>query len=78
VLGAFYESNEGSAIYNPSFRPFTPPVPFLLVRHGVISDWKFFLDNEDWLNLWVRRYGESAVQALAAELRRLPWRATGA
>jgi hypothetical protein len=76
VLGGFYESNEGSAIYNPSFRPFRAPVPFLLVRHAVISDWKFFLDNEDWLNLWARRFGESAVQALAAELRRLPWRAT--
>ena len=75
VLGGFYEGNEGSAIYNPSFRPFTAPVPFLLVRHAVISDWKFFLDNEDWLNLWARRYGESAVQALAEELRRLPWRA---
>jgi hypothetical protein len=54
------------------------PVPFLFVRHGVISDWKFFLDNEDWLNLWARRYGESAVQALAEELRRLPWRANPA
>jgi hypothetical protein len=75
VLGGFYASNEGSAIYNPSFRPFTAPVPFLLMRHAVISDWKFFLDNEDWLNLWARRYGESAVQALAEELRRLPWRA---
>ena len=76
VLGGFYASNEGSAIYNPSLRPFTPPVPFLLVRHTVISDWKFFLDNEDWLTLWARRYGESAVQALAEELRRLPWRTT--
>jgi hypothetical protein len=76
VLGGFYASNEGSAIYNPSFRPFTAPVPFLLVRHAVINDWKFFLDNEDWLNRWARRYGESAVQALAEELRRLPWRAT--
>jgi hypothetical protein len=75
VLGGFYESNEGTAIYNSSFRPFTAPVPFLLMRHAVISDWKFFLDSEDWLNLWARRYGESAVQALAEELRRLPWRA---
>jgi hypothetical protein len=75
VLGGFYKNNDGSAIYNPSFRPFTAPVPFLLVRQAVISDWKFFLDNEDWLNLWARRYGESAVQALAEELRRLPWRA---
>jgi len=76
VLGGVYASNEGSAIYNPSLRPFTPPVPFLLVRQAVISDWKFFVDNEDWLTLWARRSGESAVQALAEELRRLPWRTT--
>jgi hypothetical protein len=75
VFGPFYEGHEGTAIYNSSFRPFRSPVPFLFVRHGVTSDWKFFLDNEDWLNLWARRFGESAVHALAEELRRLPWRA---
>jgi hypothetical protein len=74
VFGAFHEGHEGTAIYNSSFRPFRSPVPFLFVRHGVISDWKFFLDNEDWLSLWARRYGESAVHTLAEELRRLPWR----
>jgi hypothetical protein len=74
VFGPFYEGHEGTAIYNSSFRPFRSPVPFLFVRHGVISDWKFFLDNEDWLDLWARRFGESAVHALAEELRRLPWR----
>ncbi|WP_367186046.1 DUF6875 domain-containing protein, partial [Mesorhizobium escarrei] len=74
VLGGFYETNEGFALYNPSFRPFTAPVPFLLIRPAVISDWKFFLDNEDRLNLWARRYRESAAPALAKELRRLPWR----
>ena len=77
VMGGFYESNEATAIYNRSFRPFTPPVPFLLMRHAVISDWKFFLDNDDWLNRWAHRYGESGVRALAEELRRLPWRAGG-
>jgi hypothetical protein len=46
------------------------------MRHAVISDWKFFLDNDEWLDRWARRYRESAVQALAEELRRLPWRAT--
>ena len=74
VFGPFYEGNEGTAIYNSSFRPFQSPVPFLFVRQGVISDWKFFLDNEDWLSLWARRFGESAVQALAKELRRTNWR----
>jgi len=75
LFGPFYEGHEGTAIYNSSFRPFQSPVPFLFVRHGVISDWKFFLDNEDWLSLWARRFGESAVHALAEEVRRLPWRA---
>lgn len=78
VLGGFYEGNEATAIYNSGFRPFTPRVPFLLMRRAVISDWKFFLDNEDWLALWARRYREAAVKALAEELRGLPWRARGA
>jgi hypothetical protein len=77
LFGPYYEGNQGPAIYNSSFRPFQSPVPFLFVRHGVIGDWKFFLDSEDWLNLWARRFGESAVHALAEELRRLPWRAGG-
>ena len=77
VLGAFYEGNEGTAIYNRNFRPFTPPVPFLLVRPAVVSDWKFYLENDEWLDVWARRFGSSAVHALAEELRRLPWRQLG-
>jgi hypothetical protein len=75
VFGPFYEGNKDTAIHNDDFRPFRSPVPFLFVRQGVISDWKFFLDNQDWLSCWAHRFGESAVHALAEELRRLPWRA---
>jgi hypothetical protein len=74
VLGEFHERNEGSAIRNRSFQLFKSPVPFLLMRHAVISDWMFFLDNEEWLGFWARRFGESAVQTLAEELRRTNWR----
>lgn len=72
VFGPFYEGNEGTALRNSSFRPFQSPVPFLFVRYTVIGDWRFFLDKEDWLNLWARRFGEFAVHALAEELRRSP------
>ena len=75
VMGGFHQRNEGTAIYNASFRPFTAPVPFLLVRQAVVSDWKFFLENEEWLDQWARRYPHAGVHALAEELRRLPWRA---
>jgi hypothetical protein len=77
LFGPYYEGNEQAAIYNPRFRPFQSPVPFLFVRPGVIGDWKFFLDNDEWLNLWARRYGESAARALAEELRRTNWRQLG-
>jgi hypothetical protein len=75
LFGPYYEGNEAAAIYNSSFRPFQSPVPFLFVRSGVIGDWKFFLDDDEWLSLWARRFGESAVPALAEELRGLPWNA---
>ena len=74
LFGPFYEGNEGTALYNPDFRPFQSPVPFLFVRFGVVSDWKFFLDDEEGLNRWARQYGESAAPTLAAELRRTNWR----
>jgi uncharacterized protein DUF6875 len=74
VFGPFYEGNAGTALYNSSFRPFTSPVPFLFVRHTVISDWKFFLDNEESFNLWASHFGHSAADALGEELRQLPWR----
>jgi hypothetical protein len=74
ALGTSYRGNEVPAVHNPSFRPFTSPVPFLLIRPAVISDWNFFLDDDEWLNRWARRYGQAAVQALAEELRTMPWR----
>jgi hypothetical protein len=74
VLGAFHEGNEGSAVYNSNFRPFRSPVPFLLIRRAVVTDWKFFLDDDEGLTRWAQRFGPPAVQALAEELRVLPWR----
>ena len=74
VMGGSYEGNEAGAIYNASFRPFTSPVPFLLIRQAVTSDWKFFLDDEAWLKRWAQRHAGAGTEVLAEELRRLPWR----
>jgi hypothetical protein len=74
VMGGSFAGNEAGAIYNSSFQPFTSPVPFLLIRQAVASDWKFFLEDDAWLKLWAERHGSSGAEALAQELRRLPWR----
>jgi hypothetical protein len=78
IFGPFYEGNQGGALYNASFRPFQSPAPFLFVRNTVVSDWKFFLDDDNWFGLWARRFGESGARALRDELRRLPLRAATA
>ena len=44
-MGGFFKGNAASAIYNASFQPFTSPVPFLLVRLGVVDDWKRLTDR---------------------------------
>jgi hypothetical protein len=75
VIGPFFEGNEGTAIYNANFRPFTSPVPLLLMRRAVVSDWKFFLNNPEWFKVWTRTHGAEGTNALAAELRRFPWNA---
>ena len=74
LFGPFYDGNEGTALYNSNFRPFQSPVPFLFVRHTVLSDWKFFVDDDALLDRWARHFGPSATAALGKELRRLPWR----
>jgi hypothetical protein len=75
IFGPFYQGNDGAAIYNADFHPFQSSVPFVFVRHVVVSDWKFFLDDQEMVSHWARRFGASAVPALAEELRRLPWNA---
>jgi hypothetical protein len=74
IFGPFYDGNDGTAVYNSDFRPFQSPVPFLFVRHTVLSDWKFFVEDDALLDRWARHFGPSATAALGEELRRLPWR----
>ncbi len=74
VFGPFYEGHAGTAISNGIFHPFQSPVPFIFVRRAVVDDWKFYLDDPEWLGRWTHRFGASGARALADELRRLPWR----
>jgi hypothetical protein len=74
LFGPYYKGNPAPALHNPEFRPFESPVPFMFVRHGVVSDWKFFVDDDEWLGLWAQRYGAAGALELASLLRRMHWR----
>ncbi len=40
VSGPVFGDNRATAIHDDGFRPFRSPVPFLVVGHGVVSDWE--------------------------------------
>lgn len=73
VIGEFHERNQLTSVHSSGFHPFKSPVPFVLLRPANVSDWKLYLDDEDWLGMWARRFAGSAVPALAGELRRTNW-----
>lgn len=75
IFGPFFDGNDGTAIYNSDFRPFQSPVPFIFVRYTVVSDWKFFVDDDAALDRWARHFGPAGTAVLGEELRRMPWRA---
>ena len=75
VFGPFYKGNEGTAIYNASFRPFQITRAVSVREARGDQRLEVLPGQQDWLNYWAHRFGESAVHALAEELRRLPWRA---
>ncbi len=74
IYGPYFDGNPAPAVHNRDFRPFQSPVPFVFVRHTVVGDWKFFLDDDAGLDRWARRVGPAGTVALGKQLRRFPWR----
>ncbi len=74
IYGPYFDGNQAPAVHNENFRPFQSPVPFIFVRHTVVGDWKFFIDDDAALDRWARRVGPAGTVAVAEQLRRCPWR----
>jgi hypothetical protein len=76
IFSPFCDGSEGTAVYDSRFRPFHLPVAFLFVRHTVLSDWKFFVDDDALLDRWARRFGPAGTAALAQSSAACPgaWR----
>jgi hypothetical protein len=63
VMGPFYEGNDGTAIYNPNFRPFTSPVPFLLMSARSSATGSF-----SWTTKIGSGFGHVAMESLQSKL----------
>ena len=68
------DANEWRTLFkraNQLLRATTHPAAVQLPVEGSLPS---LAGATQWLNLWAHRYGESGTQALAEELRQLPWR----
>ncbi|MBF6222480.1 hypothetical protein IU479_30765 [Nocardia abscessus] len=66
MLGQFYPGCSQPGLWNRDFRPLDAPLPMLVVRNMMPSDYPFLLGKSEWLFSYLSRFGH----ALPIKLRR--------
>ncbi|RMI33039.1 hypothetical protein EBN03_13580 [Nocardia stercoris] len=56
MLGQFYPGCAQSGLWNKEFRPLNSPVPMLVVRSMMSTDFPFLLERPEWMNAYVRKF----------------------
>lgn len=65
MLGQFYPGCAQPGLWNKDFRPLDAPLPMLVVRTMMPTDFPFLLDKPEWMNSYVRKF----VPLLPAHVR---------
>ena len=53
MLGEFHALNRTPSVYSETVFPNQSPVPMLAIRHMVITDWRFLLEKDEWIQAWL-------------------------
>lgn len=61
MIGQFYETCEEQGVWNPDFRPLRSTVPMLVIRRMVHSDFPFMKGNQEYVNSYLRIFGEDVL-----------------
>ena len=65
MLGEFHSGPpQKGGLWNPDFRPLHSPVPLLAIRHMVVTDLPFLIDDTAALGSYLERFGSTAPPAL--------------
>jgi hypothetical protein len=72
MLGDFHQFSHAPGIHNKDFRPLQSPIPMLVIRHMVLTDWRFLYEKAQWTQAWLARFhsGEDP-EALVEHMLRL-------
>ncbi|MEU6584319.1 DUF6875 domain-containing protein [Nocardia sp. NPDC046763] len=56
MLGQFYPGCDQAGLWNKDFRPLDAPMPMLVVRSMMTTDFPFLLDRPEWADAFVRKF----------------------
>ena len=72
MLGQFYPGCDQPGLWNRDFRPLDAPLPMLIVRPMMTTDFPFLLERPEWMNAYVRKFAPSLpAHVRAVVVRRL-------
>ena len=57
MIGQFYPGCREKGLWNDQFFPLDSPEPFIAIRHMVITDIAFLMSNEEFLNKYLKVFG---------------------
>lgn len=70
MIGEFHPGPpDKAALWNPDFRPLRCPLPMLVIRHMVPTDFVFLKDRGDFMSAYLRLQGGRVPPAIAGEVR---------
>ncbi len=59
MIGQFHANCQESGLWNSSFRPLQSPLPMLVIRNMVVSDYPFLAHDEQMLQAWMRQFPDT-------------------
>jgi len=72
MLGEFHIRSESPGTHNENFFPLQSPLPMLVIRHMVVTDWRFLYTKPEWVQAWLARFHNGVdARVLVLHLRNL-------
>ncbi|UGT45267.1 hypothetical protein LTV02_18590 [Nocardia yamanashiensis] len=56
MFGQFYPGCDQPGLWNKDFRPLDAPMPMLVVRSMMTTDFPFLVDRREWMDAYVRKF----------------------
>jgi Cys-tRNA(Pro) deacylase len=75
MIGEFHAGPPRKAgLWNPDFRPLRSPVPMLVIRHMVPTDFAFLRDEKELVEAYLDRYGDGVPAHLRGQVQEVAGR----